>query len=188
MLVYGGAGEVGSEIVQLAISRGLKTIATVSSPEKAKYATACGANIVVEQTRGEFAKRVLNETGRHGVDAIFVCVGQAVVDGNVQSIRTGGKWLYYGSTSGHASFPGVALLTKSIHLIGFVIFQVFQDHERWQRGVMALKDILKAATLSPKVEVFPAHEVRAVHQLLEERRIAGKAVFDMSSLDSGDLF
>src|SRR5207237_8053403 len=70
LLVTGGAGAVGHYAVQLAAWAGARVIATVSSPEKAERARAGGAAHVIDYRREAVAARVLDITGRAGVDHI----------------------------------------------------------------------------------------------------------------------
>lgn len=180
-LVHGGAGGVGSTLLQMARSRGIKSIATVGSDEKAAYAAACGADKTILHREGDFAAQVLAMTAGVGADVIFDCVGQSVVEGNARCIRENGRWLYYGSTSGHAAFPGMAILSRSIRLIGFVVFETMRRDEWWKRSVQALTESIEQKSFEPKVEVFPARDIRAVHRSLEERQFVGKAVLDMEA-------
>jgi len=180
LLVHGGAGGVGSSILQLAHSRGIRTFATVGTLEKAEYASSCGADVVILHTQEDFAQRVLMDTDNTGIDVIFDCVGNVVTAGNFRCIKNFGKWLYYGSISGPAIFDGRLILSKSINLIGFVIFEMFNKPDLWKESTQAVIKALEKKILSPKIEIFAFSQIREAHNLIENRRLIGKAVIDVS--------
>jgi NADPH2:quinone reductase len=69
VLVTGGAGAVGNAAVQLARWAGARTVATVSSDEKAAIARAAGADAVVDYTAADARER-LAAAAPDGVDRV----------------------------------------------------------------------------------------------------------------------
>ncbi|MFB8003493.1 NADPH:quinone reductase [Nocardia sp. NPDC056000] len=69
VLAAGGAGAVGHAVIQLARWAGATVISTVSSPEKARLATAAGAHHVVDYRRGDPAAEIL-ALAAEGVDIV----------------------------------------------------------------------------------------------------------------------
>jgi NADPH2:quinone reductase len=176
VLVHGAAGGVGAALLQLASRRGVVAFASVSSEKKSDYAMRCGAFKIIRNKQEDFAERILAETDGKGVQAIFDCVGQAVVLGNTRCIAHNGRWLYYGSTSGHASFPGLDILSKELCLHGFVIFNTFRHPDLWRVGVNAIVEALSTGVLTPEVEVYPFDQIQEVHRRMESREVTGKLV------------
>ena len=70
VLVTGGAGAVGHYAVQLAKGGGAQVIATVSSPAKAEQARLAGADIVIDYRKEDVVAKVMDFTGRRGVDRV----------------------------------------------------------------------------------------------------------------------
>jgi NADPH:quinone reductase len=70
VLVTGGAGAVGHYAVQLAKWGGARVIATVSSPTKDMEARLAGADLVVNYRTEDVGARVMEFTGRRGVDRL----------------------------------------------------------------------------------------------------------------------
>ena len=70
VLVTGGAGAVGHYAVQLAKWGGARVIATVSSDAKAEQARLAGADLVVNYKTDDVVARVLDFTGKRGVDHV----------------------------------------------------------------------------------------------------------------------
>jgi NADPH:quinone reductase len=58
VLVHGGAGAVGNAAIQLAVRRGARVAATVSSAEKAQLAREAGADLVVNYREEDVAGAV----------------------------------------------------------------------------------------------------------------------------------
>jgi NADPH2:quinone reductase len=69
VLAAGGAGAVGHAVIQLARWSGATVVSTVSSPEKARLATAAGAHHVVNYREGDPAAAI-REVAPDGVDVI----------------------------------------------------------------------------------------------------------------------
>ncbi|WP_335972828.1 NADPH:quinone reductase [Streptomyces sp. CA2R106] len=69
VLAAGGAGAVGHAVIQLARWSGATVISTVSSPEKARLATAAGAHHVVNYREGDPAAAI-RRSAPDGVDVV----------------------------------------------------------------------------------------------------------------------
>lgn len=185
VLVHGGAGAVGAALTQLAQPHRVNVISVVGSEEREQYAHSIGANSVVNHATGDFADAVLDHTGGAGVDVIFDCVGQSVVDGNLRVLRPGGQWMYYGSASGHATFPGLDVLSKALTVQGFVIFNMFQRQALWGAGVSAVLTALRSGILQLRTELVPMSDAPRAHELAGERDFIGKVVLDMRQPAAG---
>lgn len=174
ILVHGSGGGVGSMLVQFAGLLGVIRIATVGSPDKKRFAQSLRAEHVLV-TSEDFGARALEITGGVGVDAIFDCVGQTVLDGNLKALRRGGTWMYYGSTSGHPAFPGGTILMNGLRIQGFVIFDVLRQSAAWAEGVAALLQALGEGRVSVHIDrVLRMEDVAEAHRLLEQRAVKGK--------------
>ncbi|MGQ4481638.1 NADPH:quinone reductase [Streptomyces sp. SAS_276] len=69
VLAAGGAGAVGHAVIQLARWAGATVISTVSTPEKARLATAAGAHHVINYREGDPAAEI-REIAPDGVDIV----------------------------------------------------------------------------------------------------------------------
>ena len=63
VLIHGGAGGTGHLAVQLAVLRGARVAATVSSPEKARIARSLGAEVTINYRETDFAAAALDWSG-----------------------------------------------------------------------------------------------------------------------------
>ena len=71
VLVAGGAGAVGHYAIQFAKKRKASVITTVSSPVKAEIARRAGADHVIDYRREDVGERVMEFTGKAGVDVVI---------------------------------------------------------------------------------------------------------------------
>ena len=119
VLVHAGGSGIGTAAIQLAKAAGATVITTVGSAEKAKKATALGADYVINYREERFEGRVRKITGRQGVDVVFEHVGPATWEGSIMSLKRGGRLVTCGSTTGVAERTNLYLLFQhQLRLIG----------------------------------------------------------------------
>jgi len=99
VLIHAAAGGAGSAAIQLAVHAGARVFATVGSEEKIQLCRDLGADVVIDYTREDFAKIVLEQTDRRGVDVVFDGVGEAVMEASMKCIAYNGRYLMLGFAS-----------------------------------------------------------------------------------------
>jgi len=75
-LIHGGAGGVGHIAIQLAVERGARVAATVSTEKKAVLAQSLGAERTIRYRDEDVAAAVRDWTGKDGADVVFDTVGR----------------------------------------------------------------------------------------------------------------
>ena len=98
VLVHGAAGGVGTATLQVAKGYGARTVAVVSSAEKAEVARRAGADDVV-RTDG-FLQQVKELTGGRGVDVVMDVVGGDLFTDSLRALAPQGRLLVVGFTAG----------------------------------------------------------------------------------------
>ena len=98
VLVHGAAGGVGTATLQVAQGYGARTIAVVSTPEKAEVATAAGADEAV--LLDGFRDAVKELTGGRGVDVVVDVVGGDAFTDSLRVLGTQGRLLVVGFAAG----------------------------------------------------------------------------------------
>ena len=78
VLIHAGAGGVGHVAIQLARLAGARVAATVSSPEKADYVHALGAECAINYHNEDLVGAIADWTAGRGVDVAFDTVGPEV--------------------------------------------------------------------------------------------------------------
>ena len=178
VLVHGGAGGVGTATIQVARGLGARTIAVVSTDEKAEVARAAGADDVV--LLDGFKDAVASLTDGRGVDVVMDVVGGPVFTDSLRSLAPQGRLLVVGFASGQG-IPEVKvnrLLLNNVDVRGvgwgaYAMVRPGYMAEQWE----ALLPLLEDGTIDPPIGATYAFEEfgRALADL-DERRVLGKAV------------
>ena len=178
VLVHGAAGGIGTSALRLAPLLGAsRTIAVVSTPEKAEVARANGATDVV-LTDGWLAK-VKELTSGRGVDVVVDPVGGDRFTDSLRSLAPGGRLLVIGFTGGEIPTVRVnRLLLNNIDVrgVGWGAW-LFTDPGYVRKQWAEIEPLLASGQLSAPVPVVhPVDAAAAAIASLEERTAAGKVV------------
>ena len=177
VLVHGAAGGVGTASLQVAKGLGARTIALVSSEEKAEVAKRAGADEVVLVSDG-WKDQVIERSGG-GVDVIVDPVGGDRFTDSLRSLREGGRLLVVGFTGG--AIPEVKvnrLLLNNLSVVGvgwgtFWMSQPAYLQEQWARLLPHLSD----GSLDPLVgNTYPLEQAADALLELDERRALAKVL------------
>jgi NADPH2:quinone reductase len=157
VLVHGAAGGVGTAALDLAPVFGARTIAVVSSDEKAAVARDGGAWAVVRSTDA-WLDDVRRLTDGHGVDAVFDPVGGDRFTDSLRALRVGGILVVIGFVGG--SIPEVKvnrLLLRNLTITGISMDTMDAEHPGELAMVRdAVQRLLRGGRIHPHIgEVFP---------------------------------
>jgi NADPH2:quinone reductase len=177
VLVHGAAGGIGTAALQLLRAYGARSIAVVSSDEKAAVAKAAGADEIV--TAAGFREQVAALTGGAGVDLVIDPVGGDRFTDSLRCLATDGRLLVIGFAGGEIPQVRVnRLLLNNIAVLGvgwgaFVTKHPEYPREQW----LELLPLLEAGQLVPPVGmVYPLADAHLALAGLEQREIIGRAV------------
>ena len=124
VLVSGGAGAVGHYAIQFAKTAGATVITTISSPEKAKLATAAGADHTIDYKRENVGERVMALTGKKGVDAVIELDIAANAKLMPQVLHPRGTIVVYGTGAPEAEVPLFFFLRNAITLKFIYVYEL----------------------------------------------------------------
>lgn len=183
VLVQGAAGGVGTAVLDLARSFGVKTIAVVSTDEKEELAQQCGADHVV-RSDGDWLADVRKLTAGRGVQAFIDMVGGDRFLDTVRSLAIGGRGVIVGFAGG--SIPEIKvnrLLLRNLTLTGISMDVMDHEHpgtlERIRTGV---QELLDAGKIHPAVRhQYPMERASEALASLEERTALGKVVVNIKA-------
>jgi NADPH:quinone reductase len=178
VLVHGAAGGIGTSTLRLASVLGAsRTIAVVSTEEKAQIATAAGATDVVLAEGFKDAAKEL--TDGKGVDIVVDPVGGDRFTDSLRSLAPGGRLLVVGFTGGEIPTVKVnRLLLNNVDVVGVGWGAWTMSHpdalaEQWA----ALEKLLSSGQLPPpEPDVYPLDDAAAAVASLENRTAKGKVV------------
>jgi NADPH2:quinone reductase len=180
VLVHGAAGGVGTAALQVAKGLGAKTIAVVSTDEKAAVAEQAGADAVVRS--GGAWKDEAKEISGGGVDVVLDPVGGDRFTDSLRSLREEGRIVVVGFTGG--SIPEVKvnrLLLNNTEVIGAGWGAYIMPKPEVNRQIGAAVDALIAGGfVTPIVGArFPLTAAADALKLIDGRGALGKVVLDV---------
>ena len=100
ILFHAAAGGVGQIFCQWAKSLGCKVIGTVGSDEKIKTAKKNGCDFVINYSKEDFPKKVLEITKGKGVPVVYDGVGKNTFVGSIECLKIRGMMVSFGNASG----------------------------------------------------------------------------------------
>ena len=178
VLVHGAAGGVGTATLQVAKGLGARTIAVVSTEEKAAFARAAGADEVV--VGPDFKDPVKELTGGLGVDVVLDVVGGDAFTDSLRCLKEQGRVLVVGFAAGQG-IPEVKvnrLLLNNVDVRGvgwgaYAMTRPGYMQQQWHR----LVPMIETGTVKPPIGA--TYDLDGFGQALvdmDERRTLGKSV------------
>ncbi|MBS4729113.1 NADPH:quinone oxidoreductase family protein [Mycobacterium sp. SM1] len=181
VLVHGAAGGIGTSTLRLAAALGAaRTVAVVSTPEKAEVATAAGATDVVPADG--FKDAVLELTNGRGVDIVVDPVGGDRVTDSLRSLAPGGRLLIVGFTGGEIPTIKVnRLLLNNIEAVGVGWGAWVASHPQYLAQQWSeLQPLLAGGTVAaPQPVIYPLGRAAEAIASLENRTARGKVVIGL---------
>jgi NADPH2:quinone reductase len=113
VLIHAAAGGVGLLLTQVAVRRGARVLATVSTAEKEAASRAAGADAVIRYTERDFVAEVKRLTGGAGVRAVYDSVGRSTFEGSLRCLAPRGMLVLFGASSGPV--PAIDPMTLGHH-------------------------------------------------------------------------
>jgi NADPH2:quinone reductase len=178
VLVHGAAGGVGTATLQVAKGYGARTIAVVSTPEKADLARAAGADDAV--LLDGFKDAVMELTGGAGVDVVLDVVGGEAFTDSLRVLATQGRLLVVGFAAGQG-IPEVKvnrLLLNNVDVRGvgwgaYAMVRPGYMQEQWR----ALLPMIESGVVKPPIgSTYPLEDFGRALVDMDERRTLGKSV------------
>ncbi len=175
LLVSGGAGSVSQYVIQFAKMRGATVIATVSSAEKAAAAVEAGADHAIDYKHDDVGERVMQITGKRGVDAVIELDLAANAKLIPLVLRPKGSVIVYG-TAPEATIPAAFCLVNTIRLQFFLVYEL--DAAERERTVSAITTALEQGKLINRVAepTFKLADMAAAHEAVERGTIGNVIV------------
>lgn len=175
LLVSGGAGAVSQYVIQFAKAQGAAVITTVSSPEKAKAAREAGADHTIDYKRESVGERVMEITGKRGVDVTIEMDLTANAKLIPSVLRPKGSVIVYG-TGPEAVLPAAFCLINSIRLQFFLVYEL--DAPERERALAAINSALKTGSLLNRIAqpTYSLTDTIAAHEAVERGTIGNVIV------------
>ena len=179
VLFHAAAGGVGQIFAQWANSIGAKVIGTVGSDEKIKIAKENGYEHVINYTKKDFSKKVMEITKNEGVPAVFDGVGKNTFRGSLACLKTRGMMISFGNASGPLEPVNVPkdIQPKGLYLTRPSIAQYFTNRKELQTGADEVFEKVKFGKIKIKIsKEYKLAEAKKAHEDLEARKLTGPAI------------
>ena len=179
VLFHAAAGGVGQIFAQWANSIGAKVIGTVGSDEKIKVAQENGYAHVINYTKDDFSKKVMEITNNEGVPAVFDGVGKNTFHGSLVCLKTRGMMVSFGNASGPLDPVNVPkdIQPKGLYLTRPSIGQYFTNRKELQAGADAVFEKVKFGKIKIKIyKEYSLIDAKQAHEDLEARKLTGPAI------------
>ena len=179
VLFHAAAGGLGQIFCQWAKSLGCKVIGTVGSDEKIGIAKKNGCDFVINYSREDFAKKVLELTKGKGVPVVYDGVGKNTLEGSIECLKMRGMLVSFGNSSGPVVNIDVKKMIqpKSLYFTRPTMFHYLATKNELKEG--ADKLFKKISLGKIKIKIFKKYQLEDVvqaHKDLEARKIIGPAV------------
>jgi len=179
VLFHAAAGGVGQIFAQWANSIGAKVIGTVGSDEKIKIAEKNGYAHVINYTKEDFAKKVMEITNNEGVPAVFDGVGKNTFKGSLACLKTRGMMVSFGNASGPLDPVNVPkdIQPKGLYLTRPSIGQYFTNRKELQAGADTIFEKVKFGKIKINIaKEYNLIDANQAHKDLEARKLTGPAI------------
>jgi NADPH2:quinone reductase len=178
VLVHGAAGGVGTATLQVAKGLGARTIAVVSTEEKAAFARAAGADEVV--VGPDFKDAVKGLTQGKGVDVVLDVVGGPAFTDSLRCLAEQGRVLVVGFAAGQG-IPEVKvnrllLGNTDVRGVGWGAYAMTRPgymQQQWHR----LEPMIASGVVRPPIgATYELGDFGRALVDMDERRTLGKSV------------
>ncbi|WP_160006828.1 quinone oxidoreductase [Rhizobium sp. 18055] len=173
VLVHAAAGGLGSILVRWAKSLNATVIGTVSTPEKATLASACGADHLVVGREADVVAEVKRLTGGSGVDVAYDGIGGDMLLKSIRSVRAFGTAVTIGQAAGPIPPVAIEELRPGKALTHPSIMAWCADIDRYREAAKAAVRAMEIGIVCQIAAEYRMTEVARAHEEMEAGRSAG---------------
>lgn len=170
VLVVGAGGGVNSMAIQIAKLAGATVFVVAGNSAKAAKAEELGADVVIDRSRTDWGKAILDLTGKRGVDIVVDNVGAATMGTSLKAVARGGRIVIVGNTSGHQAIVDIRFIfSRQIKLIG----STMGSHQDF----LTVTPLLWSGKLKTLIDrTMPLSHGREAMEAMEKGELFGKIV------------
>ncbi len=175
-LIQAAAGGIGLLLCQMAKIRGGRVIGVTSTPEKADFVKAAGADAVIISTQSDIPKEARRITEGRGASVVYDGVGKDTFAASLDSLASGGYLVIYGQSSGYVPpFDLMTLQEKgSLFLTRTNGLPYLKEYPQYLERFV---DWVKQGKLSIKIaRTYPLAEAGRAHAAFEQRQVSGRVL------------
>mgnify|MGYP001158472993 CR=1 FL=1 len=179
ILFHAAAGGVGQIFCQWANSLDCDVIGTVGSDEKIEIAKKFGCKYVINYSKEDFQKKVMEFTNEKGLPVVYDGVGKETMEKSLGCLKMRGTFVSFGNASGKLDplDVGKLIAPKGLFLTRPSIAHYTATRKELDEAADKLFDMVKSNKV--KIDIYKKYHLEDVvvaHQDLEARKIIGPAI------------
>jgi NADPH2:quinone reductase len=180
IFINGGAGNVGSAVIQMAHTLQAHIIATAGSEEKIKWCRELGAEHVINYKR-EDVQKAIQKFAPQGVDVYWDTTREPNFEKAIASLAFKGRIILMAGLSARPLFPVGPFYTKNASMFGFTITDA--TIEELEEGAKTLNRLLKNKQIKAKIyKIMDLKDAAEAHHMQEsDPNLWGKIVLQVST-------
>lgn len=173
VFVHGGAGGVGSAVVQLAAAAGATVITTAGTSAKAALCRSSGARHVIEYRSEDLDQRlqaIITETGP--IHVWFETLRTPALERCIPLMAMRGRLIFMAGRDARPVFPLGPFYVKDLRAFGFAMFNASPEEQR--TAAIALNDLASNGRYVPSIGLeLPLSAAAESHRVQEMNTIHG---------------
>ncbi len=182
VFVNGGAGGVGSAVVQMAKAAGARVITTAGSAERRAQCLKLGADLAVDYRSPAMDDEIRHYAAEHGgIHVWYETQREPTLDRTVGLMAPRGRIILMAGRQARPEFPVGPFYVKDLSLLGFAMFNASPDEQR--KCGSAINAMYQQGTWRPQIgktlplaQAAAAHELQQANTLDKQGTLAGKIV------------
>lgn len=178
VLITAASTSVGLAAIQVASFLGAVPIAAVGSDKWSDLLMKTGAAHIIVEEKEDLLVRLIEIAGQDGLSVAFDAVGGANVEVMARALKKFGCIVIHGFMSTEPTiFPIKLAIRKSLTIKGYLVLELFNNAELFEKGKEFIVTGLASGALTPCIDkVFPFEEMREAQEYMESDRRYGKVV------------
>ena len=170
VLVQAAGSGVGSAAIQIARLCGARVITTVGSDDKIDFASALGAEKVVNYRTQDFVEEAKKWSNKRGVDVVVEHIGGETFEKSVYALTRLGTLVTIGSHDTHWGRVDLRhMYSKNLRIVGTNLGSILE--------LQTVLDHVVQGKLEPVIDrAFPLKDARAAVQHVLDRKNKGKVL------------
>lgn len=179
LYILGGAGNVGTALIKIALAQGWEVISAADTPEKCAHLEKIGTTHVFDCTKRDQYEAVMEFTNGRGVDLVFdQWVGEKLYP-ELKLLADFGMIVVYNWMEGPPKEPFFPhMVQQAIHATAVRPFSTHvydRAPERKARLMQEVFDLIASGRVVPEFYgTMPLAEARKAHELLDANQIISK--------------
>jgi NADPH2:quinone reductase len=166
LFVNGGAGGVGSSVVQMAKILGAKVIATAGTDGKVQICRELGADVALNYKK-QSVDEAIREFAPNGVDVWWETIREPNFERTIPLLAMHGRMIVMAGRDARPVFPVGPFYTKDCSLHGFAMFN--SSTEDQDAAAADINEWMSSGKLKARIDrLMPLSQAAEAHRLQEE--------------------